>query len=196
GSEGADMSFGINCPIEGGQLIWTAVIRDACLAAPVGKRLPSDFYLHRSAEESLPALLRLLLFAARQIVGEIEYNILKIATDGRKVSFLNYGNFDEEAHPSLIHSLRVHLPSASYTIRDFTSSENPPILHRKETFIDPLYPEYGTFAELTRQEEGFGLLSRSSIGFREQWQRLLNEHKLQIVGHSLLKIGEHRQSEC
>ncbi|MFN3327197.1 MAG: hypothetical protein ACK5AZ_27230, partial [Bryobacteraceae bacterium] len=25
GSEGADMSFGINCPIEGGQLIWTAV---------------------------------------------------------------------------------------------------------------------------------------------------------------------------
>ena len=50
----------------------------------------SDFYLHRSAEESLPALLRVLLFAARQIVGEVDYNIIKFAMDGRKISFLKY----------------------------------------------------------------------------------------------------------
>jgi integrase len=43
------------------------LVRQACLSAPVGKRLPSDFYVHRSAEESLPALLRVLLFAAGQI---------------------------------------------------------------------------------------------------------------------------------
>jgi DNA phosphorothioation-associated putative methyltransferase len=95
------------------------LIRDTCLSASVGKRLPSDFYLHRSAEESLPALLRVLLFAARQIVGEVDYNIVKISMDGRKVSFLNYKDFDGDAHPE----------------------------------VDPLYPEYGTFAELTRQEE-------------------------------------------
>lgn len=161
------------------------LIPEACLAAPVGKRLPSDFYLHRSAEESLPALLRVLLFAARQIVGEIDYNILKIAMDGRKVSFLNYGNFDEEAHPALLHSVRVHLPSASYAIRDYSSSENPPILHRKETLVDPLYPEYGTFAGLTRREEKAGLLSQLGIGFRQQWLALLAERHLRIIGHEL-----------
>ena len=58
------------------------------MSAPVGKRLPSDFYLHRSAEESLPALLRVLIFAARQVVGEVDYNIVKFAMDGRKISFL------------------------------------------------------------------------------------------------------------
>lgn len=161
------------------------LIRGACLTAPVGKRLPSDLYLHQSAEESLPALLQVLLFAARQIVGDVDYNILKFAMDGRKVSFLKYKDFDEEAHPALLHSVRVRLPSASYAIRDYSSSENPPILHRKETFVDPLYPEYGTFAELTRQEDELGLLSQSVIGFRQRWEAVLIERNLLITGHSI-----------
>lgn len=162
------------------------LIRQACVSAPVGKRLPEDFYLHRSAEESLPALLRVLLFAAGQIVGEVDYNILKIAMDGRKVSFLKYKDFDEDAHPALFHSVRVHLPTASYAIRDYSASENPPVLHRKETFVDVLYPEHSTFAELTRQEEELGLLSQLDIGFRQRWLALLAERRLQIVGHRLL----------
>ena len=161
------------------------LIREACLAALVGKRLPSDFYLHQSAEESLPALLQVLLFAARQIVGDVDYNILKFAMDGRKVSFLKYKYFDEQAHPTLLHSVRVHLPSASYAIRDYSSSENPPILHRKETFVDALYPEYGTFAELTRQEDELGLLSQSDIGFRQRWEAILIERNLVVAGHSI-----------
>jgi DNA phosphorothioation-associated putative methyltransferase len=165
-------------------------IREACLSAPVGKRLPSDFYLHRSAEDSLPALLRVLLFAARQVVGEVDYNIVKIAMVGRKVSFLNYKDFDENAHPDLLHSVRVHLPTASYMVRDYSLSENPPILHRKEAFVDALYPEYTTFAEFTKQEEELGLLSQPDIGFRRQWQGFLAERQLRIVGHSVVKATE------
>jgi DNA phosphorothioation-associated putative methyltransferase len=161
------------------------LIREACLSTPVGKRLPSDFYLHRSAEESLHALLRVLVFAARQIVGEVDYNIIKFAMDGRKISFLKYKDFDEEAHPALLHSVRVHLPSASYAIRDYSSSENPPILHRKESFVDPLYQNYSAFSELTRQEEDLGLLSRVDIGFKSEWLRLLSERKLHIIGHEV-----------
>jgi DNA phosphorothioation-associated putative methyltransferase len=175
--------------LEGQQFLYQIakpeLIREACLSAPVGKRLPSDFYVHRSAEESLPALLRVLLFATRQVVGEVDYNILKIAMDGRKVSFLKYADFDEEAHPRLLHSLRVHLPTTSYAIRDFSSSANPPILHRKEAFVDMLYPNFTAFAELTRQEEELGLLSQTDIGFKQQWDSLLNERQLRIVGHTV-----------
>jgi DNA phosphorothioation-associated putative methyltransferase len=159
------------------------LIRDACLSAPVGKRLPSDFYVHRSAEESLPALLRVVLFAARQIVGELDYDILKISMDGRKVSFSKCKDFDEEPHPELLHSVRVHLPTASYVIRDYSSSENPPILHRKETLVGTDYPEHEVFAELTRQEEQLGLLSQPDIGFRKQWLNLLNHQGVKIIGH-------------
>lgn len=135
----------------------------------------------------MPALLRVLLFAARQIVGEIDYNMLKITMDGRKVSFLKYKDFDEEAHPELLHSVRVHLPSTSYTIRDFSASDNPPILHRKETVVDALYPKYGMFAKLTTQEEELGILSQPDIGFRQQWLAILAEHRLRIVGHSIVR---------
>jgi DNA phosphorothioation-associated putative methyltransferase len=63
-------------------------VRQACLAAPIGKRLPTDLYLHRSAEETPPALLRVLLFAARQVVGDVGYNITavqlsELTVDGR-----------------------------------------------------------------------------------------------------------------
>jgi DNA phosphorothioation-associated putative methyltransferase len=163
------------------------LVRAACRLAPVGKQLPADFYLHRSAEESLPPLLRVLLFAARQIVGEVDYTLVKFAMDGRKISFLKYKDFDEEAHPELMHSVRVHLPSTSYAIRDYSGSENPPILHRKETFVDTLYPGYGAFAELTRREEELGFLSKPDIGFRNQWRTLLAAHDLEIVGYSVCR---------
>jgi DNA phosphorothioation-associated putative methyltransferase len=162
------------------------LIRTACASAPVGKLLPSDFYIHRLAEGDLPALLRVLLLVAREIIGEVDYNIAKIALDGRKVSFLKYDDFDEEAHPALVHSVRVHLPSASYTIRNYSPSENRPILHRKESFVDPLYENYNVFATLTRQEEELGLLSRSDIGFRREWNELLAQRSLRVVDHRIV----------
>jgi DNA phosphorothioation-associated putative methyltransferase len=115
------------------------LVREACQTAPVGKKFPDALYVHRSAEEQLGALLRLVIFASRQIVGELEYNVVKIATDGRKLSFLQYGDFDEQAHPELRHSVRVFLPRASYLVRNYSASLNPPILHRKETLVDVLY---------------------------------------------------------
>jgi DNA phosphorothioation-associated putative methyltransferase len=107
------------------------------------------------------------------------------------VSFLKYQDFDEEAHPALLHSVRVHLPSAAYAIRDYSSSENPPILHRKESFVDPLYQSYGAFAELTRQEAELGILSRPEIGFKREWLHLLAERRLQVVGHQVLDESGH-----
>jgi DNA phosphorothioation-associated putative methyltransferase len=187
-----------NAMEEGRQFLFSLakpeLIREACLAAPVGKWLPSDLYLHQSAEDTLPALLRVLLFAARQVVGDVDYNIVKISMDGRKISFLNYRDFEGNAHPELLHSVRVHLPTASYAIRDYSESENPPILHRKETFVDALFPEHGTFADLTRQEEQLGLLSQPDIGFRRQWLAILAERHLQILGHTI--SGDEFSNPC
>lgn len=139
-------------------------------------------------EESLLPLLRVLIFAATQIVGEVDYNVVKLAMDGRKVSFLNYKDFDKDAHPELLYSVRVHLPTASYTIGDYSSSESPPISHRKESFVDPLYEQFNVFAELTRREEDLALLSQPGIGFKRNWARLLSERHLGIVGHELQEL--------
>ena len=169
------------------------IVKEACVRTTIGKRLPEDYYVHRSAEGQLPALLSLLIFAARQVVGDVDYDLVKIALDGRKISFLRYCDFENAAHPELVYSLRVYLPTSTYSIRDYSNSVNPPILHRKETFIDPWHPRYSEYSMLSQTEERLDLLSRPDIGTRAGWEALLRERGLQIIGHSITKTGEEQQ---
>jgi DNA phosphorothioation-associated putative methyltransferase len=166
------------------------IVRSVCGALKFGKKMPEDYYIHRSVEQKLPPVLRLLVFAAQQVVGETAYDIVKLSLDGRKVSSLQYREFDEVAHPELVFSVRVYLPTASYTVRDYSNSDNPPILHRKEAFVDPLCPKYGVFSGLTRQEEALGLLSRADIGYRVGWQALLSEKGLELKSHTVERAAD------
>jgi DNA phosphorothioation-associated putative methyltransferase len=172
---------------EGHEFLFTLgqpqAVKMACLASTVGKLLPSDLYVHRSAEEALPALLRVVLIAAKRVVGEVEYDIAKVALDGRAVAFLRYEGFDDDPHPALTRSVRVHLPRASFEVRDYSPSANPPILHRKDALVLPSYPRYPEFQALTEQEESLGLLSSHEIGFRTAWIALLASRGLAVQGH-------------
>lgn len=165
------------------------VMKKTCQECRLGKKLPDDLYVHVSLESQLPALLRLVVFAARQIVGDAECDLLKIATDGRKVSFLKYRDFDLVPHPELQYSLRVYLPKAAHSFKDYSDSTNPPILHRKETFLDELHPDYARCLNLTREEEARGLLSRPDIGQRNGWHALLMASGLKVEGYDLRETG-------
>ena len=160
-------------------------VKKAAAASPVGKKLPMDIYVHRSAEDDLPALLRLLVFAAGLIVGDVGYDLIKVALDGRAVSFLAYEDFDGDPHPKLLRSVRVYLPKASYSLRSYAESSNRPILHRKETLVSPDYPLYERFRALSQAEEAAGLLSRTNIGFEGSWAALLDARGLELVDHQL-----------
>jgi len=165
------------------------VVAGVCATCPVGKLLPSHLYVHRSAEDELPPLLRILLFAGKEIVGELPYDLVKFAKDGRAISFLHYQNFDEDPHPALLRSLKVYLPKSAYDIREYASSPNPPILHRKETFVLPDYPQFEKFRKLTEQEESLGLLSSPHIGYRRPWEDLLQSRGVRIENHNLYELA-------
>lgn len=164
-----------------------STVHRCCQASVIGKKLPDALYVHYSAEEHLPAVLRLLLYAARQVVGDVDYNVAKIASDGRSISFLSYKDFDDDPHPALQYSVRVYLPRAEYTIRNYSSSGNPPILHRKELFVDSLHPLYRVFSDLSDQEERLGLLGGSTIGTKSGWAALLEENAIEIEGHRVVQ---------
>jgi hypothetical protein len=72
--------------------------------------------------------------------------------------------------------------------RDYSDFRNPPILHRKETFLSAGHPLQGKFARLTAsEEESKGLLDEGSpIGTRNQWEQLLVEKGLSLRGHRLI----------
>lgn len=161
------------------------VVAKAVEQVPVGKRVNDTLYVHRSVEELLPALLRLVVFAGKQIVGDTGYNLLKLWWDGRKVAFLTYDRFDEDAHPRLMNSVLVYLPRADYGVREYSDSFNPPILHRKETFVLSSYPGVEKFRALTEREEKLGLLSQEGIGYKQQWEQRLADAGVTIAGHTV-----------
>src|SRR5207249_8899189 len=112
--------------------------------------------------------------------------VVKISLHGRSVSFLQYPAFDNEAHPSLLRSVRVYLPRATYGVREYDPERNPPVLHRKDALIMRTHPRYALFREVTAQEEALGLLGASNIGHRLEWEALLAERGLAIKGHEVV----------
>lgn len=160
-------------------------IDQACRNAPIGKLLPNALYVHRSALNRLNHLLRVYEGCARAYLGEIEdANIVKLHRFSGKVSYLAYPEFDRVAHPVLARSVKLSLRSLQLDIYDYTERRNPPILHRKDSFVTEDYPHYKKFLRLTQQEERWGLLGNTStIGTKDGWESLLQTHGLVLRGH-------------
>lgn len=160
-------------------------VKKAIRQSLVGKKLPDHLYVHKSAVHDLPELLQELVVDAEALAGTEDYDLAKIARDGRSVSLLGYPDFFEDPHPALDWALIVNLETGDVRERSWSSSKSPPILHRKETFLSPSHPRYDEFAELTRQEADLGLLSRSSIGTRRRWEELLEQEGVVVEDHEV-----------
>ena len=157
--------------------------------SPVGKVTPSAIYVHDSALDSLPPLLRLYEGCARRYIGRVEEsNLVKLHTTEPMISYLSYPDFETDPHPVLAHSLTVHLQTFRLRERDYRSSRNPPILHRKETFITPEHPLHAKFARLTRLEESKGLFEDTTrIGTRDGWVQQLRDKQVTLRGHRVVR---------
>ena len=168
----------------------SAEYRQAIDALPFGKRLPGAVYLIDPGEDlRIPSLLRITVAELRKRL-EIgtEFNLLKFHNTSPKISFLAYPDFEKDPHPALKEAVIVDLVTGKTRRDDYRPRANPPILHRKETFLPPEHPLHGKFAKLTRQEEAAGLLEDTSrIGFRLNWERALAEKGLGFKGHRLVE---------
>ncbi len=168
---------------------------ELCQHSKVGKLLPSALYVHVSALPSLDPRLQSYEETGKFAREQQNVNIIKFSTDKFKISYLFYPNFDTDPHPALEASIIVDLQTLETSYRDYRTSDNPPILHRKETFVTPDYPLYEQFAALTRQEQALGLLSNSTaIGTRILWEQRLDLHKVELQGHNLIVRQESKIS--
>jgi len=175
-------------------------LENICQQSLIGKKLPNALYVHIWAIAKLDPPLRLHYDRFSQIIatGMDGANIIKFHTTEPKISCLFYPDFDTDPHPTLRASVQIDLqyscgtgvsPVISY--RDYSNAENPPILHRKETFVTPDYPQYAEFDQLTRQEEKLGLLNHTSvIGTRKGWLQCLENEGVEIQGHRVVRYTD------
>ena len=96
----------------------------AARGSSVGKLTPSAIYVHESALESLPPLLRLYEGCARGYIGRVDgANLVKLHTGELRVSYLSYPDFESDPHPALASSMTVHLQTFRVRKRDYTTSQ-------------------------------------------------------------------------
>lgn len=162
-----------------------SAIVSSCKKSPIGKHLPNALYVHSDALSSLDAVLKDYESRARNLVDNLDRaTIVKFSTDQPKISYLYYPDFDRDPHPQLHQSIVVDLTTDQVSVRQYHNSHNPPILHRKETFVKSDYPLYTTFANLTKQEEALGLLDNTrQIGTLQEWTRVLLQQGISLVDH-------------
>ena len=181
---------------EGDDLLFSAgnkeLVDAACRSAPVGKETPSALYVHMDALSELPPILRVYEACARSFLGLVEgANVVKLHRVKSQVSYLSYPDFRSDPHPALKETVVANLEEFRIFYRDYSDSENPPVLHRKEQFVSAEDSDREKFSRLTAQEERKGLYSApEAIGFRRAWEELLVERGLQLRGHRLCKAKQ------
>ena len=161
-----------------------------CQQSSVGKLLPNALYVHHTAFTALDPQLQAYEQLARQHLEGSTFTLVKFYLDQPKLSYLHYPSFDSEPHPTLHSSLQVDCRTGQVTRRDYRDRPNPPILHRKETFVIPDYPHYQRFSSLTQQEQAQGLLNDPrQIGTLHGWQSRLQAHSIVIQDHQVVSHG-------
>ena len=161
----------------------------ACRDAGVGKLLPDALYVHHTAVEHLPPVLRVYEGCGRQLAGAVEgLTLVKLFRRRARVSYLVYEDFDRHPHPALRQAFVADLRRLDLRRLDYRQAPNPPILHRKELFVADDYPARARFARLTAREERLRLLAApSAIGTRDGWRAVLARHGVTTRGHRIVR---------
>lgn len=143
-------------------------------------------YIHKSARPYLSERHSQSLNNALRLLNNFRrWNVVKFnVKDGTRLSFLEYENFDCTEFPCLMRSCQVDLTSQTTKNRNH-STENPPVLHRKELLMYPGYPGLAKFQQLTAQLENMGAFKNIvKLGTKLRWQDELYRLNIVIKDHT------------
>lgn len=161
-------------------------------SSKAGKQTPSALYIHRSAISEIPPIMQVYEGCAQILTGSVpEANLIKLSVAKPQISYLSYPEFDKSAHPVLSSAVVVNLRTLAVQKLDYSQSDNPPILHRKEEFLGIDAPNRAKYERLTRSEQKVGLYDDPSvIGTLRGWQDVLQRHKISVRGHRVYRRVE------
>ena len=158
-----------------------------------GKALPDAIYIHRRALETESSTLFKLCISAQKALklSDDSWDIVKLFKKEFKISLLSYPEFDTESYPALKVSYQIDLGARRAKSASYETSENPPILHRKELMVSPADEHYEEFCAITREGEAAGLYHNPfRIGFKQSWNRIIKDAGYVLTNGRLVKNGQ------
>jgi DNA phosphorothioation-associated putative methyltransferase len=152
----------------------------------LGKHVRGALYVHRTAVAELPPEARATLDKATAISGCVGWNVARL--QGDIVGLLEYEDFDSAAFPRLIASTRLNLSTGETRYTDFSRSDNPLILHRKEQLVSDRDPRVPKWATTTKRLVEMGLFKNSHlIGRQKPWTERLAAAGLLVAGDEIME---------
>ena len=153
-----------------------------------GKRVGGFMYIHKSGQKLIASNYSEAIKKSLPLLRDFStWNVIKFnIKNPEQLSFLEYESFEHAEFPSLFRSCQVDLQLKKTTIRHH-SSDNPPVLHRKELLVHPNHPDREKFQGLTAQLENMGAFENIvKLGTKLRWQAELA--RLAITVHNHLAI--------
>lgn len=160
----------------------------------LGKKVFSDTYAHidyikQVFEGDVITTIQNLIAKLRPEEKEV-VNVIKYNRATRKVSCLNYLDFESDPFPVLGNSFIFDISEGKFTTRNYLNSLNPPILHRKELLVDTSHTNYDKWADVTNVATELGLFDTNvPIGFKQNWEKLIESKGYRLTGSDFVPIG-------
>ena len=160
----------------------------------LGKKLPDAIYLHIDAFGEIPNDLSKFTKIVANALKVSSWNVAKFSKKEFKLSLLFYPDFYKDSYPALERAVTVDLKRLEHKVINYTDSDNPPILHRKELFVPKSHEMYDLFCAITKEGENIGLYENTRIiGFRETWRNLIHKKGFTLVDGRLSKASENKR---
>jgi DNA phosphorothioation-associated putative methyltransferase len=145
----------------------------------IGKHLPRAIYIHKDILNEIPEeLLNYINITCGTLsIKHDKWNLIKLFKKDYKFSLLNYPDFFSDSYPSLESSYSIDLEKLKVRKTSYKDSLNPPILHRKELFLNKEHSMFSEFQKLTQEGEDAGLYNNPKIiGLKNNWERLIRRN--------------------
>jgi len=164
-----------------------------------GKKVLNNVYWHYSLTATQSAEIQATVVEAEALADlkpGLDYNVVKYDGKSKALSLLSYPEFFEVPFPALERSYRINLAAQRVEKRNYQTSLNPPILHRKELLLSNDAPNIEQFRQITETAEQLGLFENPiQIGFKQAWEALIAEKGFQLVDYQFVPIGNDETDE-
>ncbi|WP_031435346.1 DNA phosphorothioation-associated putative methyltransferase [Methylomarinum vadi] len=159
----------------------------------LGKKVVNNVYWHTSLTPEQASKIQAKIAEAErlaQVRADVDYNVVKCDLNSQRLSLLYYLDFFDTPFPVLNKSYRIDLDQHRVEKRNYDTSLNPPILHRKELLLSEQHPRVSDYKELTATAEQLGLFDNPvAIGFKQAWENLIAEKGFRLIDGEFMPIG-------
>ncbi|MHC1763388.1 MAG: DNA phosphorothioation-associated putative methyltransferase [Verrucomicrobiia bacterium] len=153
-------------------------IEVACQDLKFGVQDKQALYVHRSALDFLPGILRAYVGCAAALFGDVaQADLVKIHKASGKVTFLLYDDFENRALPELQHRVKVNLRTRR--VEAYDHRVDGQLLYFKEHFVWPDHPGLEIMTAFSSKLLKLGISAEMGRGpNKAEFAALLEKHGL------------------